>query len=300
MNLRIQLALLIALAAMPFDLVAQEKKAGPLTVGFAISSFVSNSPSDARVAADIFLKHVFAEANRSYQGEAFELEEEFLTAIKNDEIDAFLINVELYLKHEKSLDARPILIAQRTEESPQETLVLITGSGNQFSSLKGTNLVIDNSARGELPQTWMSDYLLQAGSGKVADQFFAEIENVSSASRAVLPVYFGKQDAAIVSEASFDKMCEHNPNISERLHVICRSSPLVSSILCVRESLPQETRHDLVQVLGDLENSTDGKRFLSRIAAAKLSPFKPEYLYHAREVYQRTTTAKKKEERSAE
>ena len=40
-----------------------------LRAGFPISSFTSNSSSDARIATTVFLKHVFASAQIPYEGQ---------------------------------------------------------------------------------------------------------------------------------------------------------------------------------------------------------------------------------------
>lgn len=285
-----RLATIIALSAASCCGQGKADELPPLRAGIPMSSFARNSASDARTAVEVFLKRVFAEANTPFQGKIYETDEELLSAIEAGEVDLVAMHSELYVANEK-LPIRPILISQ-SGSKPLETLVLVAKQGVPLGALRDRSLIIDQSARGYTPLRWISDNLLRSGRSAIAEKYFEKIEMVHSASKALIPVYFGKQDAAILSETDYRLLSEHNPEIAKRLHVVAGSEPLARTILCLRGDRTDYRPYDIANLSATLTGSEDGKQFLKSIGAEQLVPFKEEYLESSRQLHRRSKVAK--------
>lgn len=261
-----------------------------LNLGIPMSSYAHDNESDAAIAADVFLKQAIQGSGLNLSTKVYDRDEELGRDIGAGRSDVFIVNSGLYLDCEKLFSLQPILIGTRTER-PTETLVLVASKDNTLSSLKDGSLVIDNSSRGETPERWISDHLLRSGAGDIAQDYFSNVTNVNSASRAVIPVYFGKVDAAIVSEAGFERMRAHNPDVFKRLQVVSKSKPLARTVVCMRSDYDSYRTNDIVNTLKGLTQSESGRNFLDRIGTSKFFPFKAQDLLFNREMQNRLETA---------
>jgi hypothetical protein len=166
---------------------AKERPA--LRVGVPMSSFGIDSASDARIATSVSLKKSFDLGQVAYDGKVFENDQGFVAAFKVDKIDFFVMNSGLYLDSAEDLSIHPVLVSIY-DNHPVENLVPVSKKGLELSDLNGASLLVDHSARGKTPLRWISDHLLRSGAGKTARGYFSRIEEVNTASRAILPVYF--------------------------------------------------------------------------------------------------------------
>ncbi|MFT4549849.1 MAG: ABC-type phosphate/phosphonate transport system substrate-binding protein [Verrucomicrobiales bacterium] len=262
-----------------------------LRVSLPISSFASKSQSDASIAVGVFLKRCFEGSDLRYESRVYETDTDLIEAIQNGRSDVFIMNASLYLDSAEKAAIRPLLVTANTGDKALETLVLVCAKDRLLSDLKDGTLIIDNSARGRTPERWISDSLIRYGSDELAEDYFLSINFVKAASRAVIPVYFGKADAAIISATDFEKMCEHNPDITKRLYIASKSKPLARSIVCMRADYDDYRPNQIVEVLGQLHQSEDGRSFLERIATTKLLPFKKDYLLYNWEIQNRLKNA---------
>jgi len=280
------IALLSTIFATTSQLSADTQ--GVLRAGFPMSSFNGSSATDAKIAIDAFLNQIAQGENLELSGVVFDRDADLIAAISAGEIDFFMMNADLYLQSVDKVDMRPVLASVR-HSSPVETLLLVARKGDRLSDLKGGSLLIDSSGRGRTPLRWMSDHLLSSGNAKTAVDFFGSIMETNSASHALLPVYFGKHDAALISEGTYGRMCKLNPQIRDRTTIIQHSDPLLSSVICLRADYVEAGAGRLEKIGAKLHTSEEGQYLLSLMRTARLVPFKEEYLLHNRELHNRSS-----------
>lgn len=262
----------------------------PLRCGFPRSCFNESTSIDPEIAIGVFAERTGATKSRTERGQVFETDQELLESIKLGKIDLFAMNPDVYLDSLSDIEITPILAAV-PDSSPIERLLLIARKPQMLSDLKGSRLIIDNSGRGSTPQRWITYYLRNAGRDETAAEFFDSVEEVRTESRALLPVYFGKKDAAILSKNDYDAMCALNPQLHDRLHIVGRSNPVASTIICLRRG-SRFHASDLILAGEKLLENPNGRQLLKLLGATKLVAFKEEYLLFDREIHNRTTPAK--------
>ena len=128
-----------------------------------------------------------------------------------------------------------------------------------------------------LAEPWIDRALANAGLPE-AGVLFGDVTHEMNVSRAVLPVFFRKADACLVTRNSFEMMCELNPQIRRRLELLATSACLVPSITCLRAGYDSTYRPRIVEALGDLHKEPKGEQILSLFRVDRLVPFEPHFM----------------------
>ncbi len=135
----------------------------------------------------------------------------------------------------------PVFSASRgTDLTPSRYLLLVRGETNitSLEGLRGKSIAIHASTGANLGQVWLDAMFHDGGLGQ-PDRFFHSVEVVPKATAAILPVFFGKADAAVVDEASFDLMKEMNPQVGVKLRVLSTSPQVTEGLICICIKLPR-------------------------------------------------------------
>ena len=117
-----------------------------------------------------------------------------------------------YLEMEASAVLRPALITT-ADNGPMSTFLLISRTGEKITSvgdLRGKKIVVDTGGFGELPLTWLITKLATVATLAEVPTY-ADVSPVQTPARALLPVYFGKADACIVTRSAFTKRDSSQP-----------------------------------------------------------------------------------------
>ncbi len=95
----------------------------------------------------------------------------------------------------------------------------------------------------------------------------------------VLPVFFKRAKAALVTEESLKILKEINPQIDKKLKIIYRSPSLILGFSCYNgNSKNSEFQKDLSEILLNLHTDSYGKQLLDLFVSEKVVPYKEEYL----------------------
>jgi hypothetical protein len=157
---------------------------------------------------------------------------------------------------------------------------LITNKYQYLAQLKllkdGTVYILSKSSYSIAP-VWLSK-LLHDDKLPPKEKFFKEIIYDYKATNVVLPVFFRKATAAIVSKPAFDLMCDLNPKIREEIIILKQSEPLLFGLVSFDGRSKDEKRKKFItDILLDLHNDNYGKQLFDLYMVDKLVPFKDEY-----------------------
>lgn len=133
-----------------------------------------------------------------------------------------------------------------------------------LEALRGKRLRFLESPRMSLATIWLDTLLLDAGLPRYPS-FFGQIERSSEISMTVLPVFFRKTDACLVSRAGFEVMAELNPQLETRLRILANSPPVVPAGFMVRTDYRSPYRTKLLETMAHLEESSGGRQILALI-----------------------------------
>ena len=234
----------------------------------------------------IALTKIFTEKVKKQNGIEDEAE---IVICKNDEelIDATKTNFDFVLSTTVALvrllkigNVKPVLVNQ-TQGSYGFVYYLVTRKDkniNHLSDLKNRKLNILARSDGQTPSLWL-EKILRDNKLPVKNRFFEEITFDYKPTNILLPVFFNKLDAAVITKESFDVMCVLNPNIKKDLNILATSKTLLFGVLSFdTKSKNKEREKFIYDILTTMENDADGRQFLSLFSLDKIIPYKEEYL----------------------
>ncbi|MCG8550576.1 MAG: phosphate/phosphite/phosphonate ABC transporter substrate-binding protein [Desulfobacterales bacterium] len=189
---------------------------------------------------------------------------EIETAIKQRKVD--LINLSsidfFHLQH--FLDHERFAFAVYGGSITVEYLLLVREKSGvaDIKDLKQGVLRLPKGARSALARVWMDVQLAKAGL-PAAKQFFGQMVTVNKISGAVLPVFFGKTDACLVTRNGFDTMAELNPQIAHQLRILAASKGYIPGFLGFRKNYQSKIKGIILNNMINWHNTPAGNQILT-------------------------------------
>lgn len=209
---------------------------------------------------------------------------EIINSIKSN-FDILYISPIEYLQLKKKFDIEPALISE-IDNSYGDTYYLVANEHiKSIKELKDGTINILTNADDQPPTIWL-DKLLRDNKLPPKNKFFKQINLDFKTNNVVLPVFFKKATAAIVTKSAFDLICELNPKIKKETTVILKSLPMVRALFCFDgRNNDTERKNFLSDYLQSLHKSNHGKQVLSLYMVTRILPYKSEYLNNILELY---------------
>lgn len=186
---------------------------------------------------------------------------------------------------------QPALLAGRGD-GPTTYLLLVRKDAaiTSLADLRGKRLIVNVHTAANLGQVWLNSMLRDARLDS-ADRHFSSIQLVNKSSSAILPLFFGKADAAIVDEVSFQANRELNPALGTSLRVFSKAPPLAEGIICLSSDV--ENRTLLYEALRDLNLDTEGRQILMAFRLTRLVPLDSSRLEDVRKYWRKSQASVK-------
>jgi phosphonate transport system substrate-binding protein len=110
----------------------------------------------------------------------------------------------------------------------------------------------------------------------------SEAPKVSSV---ILPVFFGKTDAAVVKRYGWETMKEMNPQLAVQLQILTNSISLPDAVICLTQDTREHPfRDDLIRGTAELHADPQGQQILLLFKTDKMVPFQPQHLDGVRDI----------------
>ena len=148
---------------------------------------------------------------------------------------------------------------------------------NDLKSLKDESIIILSKSNYNSASVWL-DKLLRDSKLSVKETFFKAVNYDYKATNVVLPVYFNKTTAAIVSRPALELLFELNPQLKKSLNIINKSGPILFGVISFDGRSKDRKRKDFMcEILSSLHEDSYGKQLLDLFMVDKMLPFKDEY-----------------------
>lgn len=168
-----------------------------------------------------------------------------MAGLRAGSLDLVCITVEEFLQAPDSVDVSELVVDDRRGQE----LVLISRKDSNFNSLaslRGRSLLVLDNADALLAESWLGAELSRAGlPGPV--QHFSTVTRLAKPSQVVLPVFFGRADAAIVTREAYNVMAELNPQLGAAIRPLLASPRLINSFLATRRGMPASIRNRIIE-----------------------------------------------------
>jgi ABC-type phosphate/phosphonate transport system substrate-binding protein len=182
-----------------------------------------------------------------------------------------------YLRIKDSTALVPSLVAVYLGNRVYSEFVLLgrREKWRNLEELRGKKIKI--GAFEELSRMWLDVVLDRAGLPPSAG-FFRVIEMEQKASKAILPVFFERVDACVVTVDAFETMAELNPQVGAQLTILARSQPMLPRLLCFRPDLDTEAKATLRDAALQLHTKPSGQQVLRLFRSERIVPFDEAHL----------------------
>lgn len=248
---------------------------------FSLSSFHTAKPQDARAISQIFANHIKEAENRV----------EDLDIIVAEDIDEILLQAKLgfdliimtskeYYVLNQLLPLEPVIINQTNGTVGFKYYLLVHKNEGitELNQLKGETINVLFRGGQNAPVLWLNKILKQKGF-PVKEKFFKEIHYDFKVTNILLPVFFKKAKAALVTDHGFKLVGELNPQIEKELKIIAESNSIALGLGCFdAHGKEPERKKFLMNVLLNLHQTSYGKQILDFFATDQIVPFKTEYM----------------------
>ena len=254
-----------------------------MLVGFTPSAVLHGNRNDVEASFKVLCDSIGRKRGFAVTSKIriFHDADEFHRAIAAGEINFAVFDTFSFIGERSRSQLTPEFIPATKGLPVRRYLVLVRRDRglHTLDDLRGKRLVELQAPNVSVGNKWLLSLLLAKGA-RTQGEFFSTVESVDRASAAVLPVFFGKQDACLVDELSFKLMEELNPQVGVRLVAIQTSEPLVGSVICVSEtnwSTPL-FRPALLQALGELHLDPAGRQMLDLFKIDRMAPYQAPLL----------------------
>lgn len=250
------------------------------------SMFQNTKSEDVEASTKILASELKKESQvkAKFDIKVCESKEELLESI-NTPFDLLYISPIEYIQLKKKFDLEPVLISE-IDNNYGDVYYLITNKNKKsIKDLKNGTINILSNAESQPPSLWL-DKLLRDSKLQAKSKFFKQIVLDFKTNNVVLPVFFKKIDAAIVTKSAFELICELNPKIKTETEIIEKSEPMVRALFCYDGRNKDKDRKELLlEYLQNLHKSNHGKQVLSLYMVTKLLSYKQEYLNNILDLY---------------
>jgi len=274
----------------PAPVVAKELVPVTLTAGFSPAALLRSNHNDAEAAFKAFAE--FRSRELGYQvtvkTRSFPDTATFHAALARDELNFAVLDSFDFVAEHRHHDLAPVFIPAVKGLTGRKYLLLVRrGSGlRTLADLRGKSVVEFQAPDLGIGRIWLQNLLLTRGLG-TPEEFFRATEYVTKPTAAVLPVFFGKQDACLVDELGFQLMQELNPQVGTAMLAVETSPRLVGNVVCISEKTWSSPayRQALIDGLRDLHRTAAGRQVLALFKIDRMLPYDDAQLQTVRELW---------------
>lgn len=234
-------------------------------VAFSANMFTDVNENDVRAAMKVWIASMSREINIPVDQDMiiFNSAEEFAATGDLEHIDGISLTVPEYPALARRYPCDRFVAGVRNGLYTEEYLLLIRRSSGvqRLEQLREGRLAVVRGSRMGMGQIWLDTLLGDQGQRRVTD-FFRRIDWSRKADQVVLPLFFGKVDACLVTRTSFDILCELNPQLRQQLMPLAVSPPLVPAGFAYSSTRSSTFSAHVVEATKRLADTPAGRQLL--------------------------------------
>lgn len=258
------LALTTSMGCLPSVVSAQSSP--PFRIGFSTTTLDEVNENDAIAALRIWTQSIVQERGipADPQPKIMRSISQITEVLTQKAVDCINLSTPEYAML-GDLVARDTIVAAVLSDTITEEYLLIVNRQSGIESidaLRGLTLVLLKTARTALSRIWLDTILARHGLGS-ADVFFGPISKPTKIGQAVLPVFFHRMDACVITRKGYQTMVELNPQIGKQLVVLATSPPVVPVLFCFRSDYQSPFRPQILEAIADWHYSSAGRQILT-------------------------------------
>ena len=254
----------------------------------SLSSFHNAKSEDAQAIAEILANHIKKSKNLSYEFcvETPNTLSEIEKSAGND-FDCIILTTDEFTSLQNKLPLDPFATNFTDGKVGYKYHLIVNKEDNisDISQLKNETIHVLSTDNQKAPLIWL-DKLLSEKKQSNYNKFFKSISTDYKATNVLLPVFFKKAKACIVTDVAWNLMIELNPSIKNSLKILSSSDYFLLGLCSMNKKKKNTgTSKTLSEIILTLDEDAYGRQLLQLFSADKLVPFKEEYLQNYLKLY---------------
>ena len=270
---------------------ASAQPAGPdrsnVAIGFSSKVIGNAKRSDLTAAMRAWINALAKERKLNFDArvEVFDSIGELSSALRQEKLDVLSVSMEDFIALERQYPMTGIFTMKANGRPGDQYVLLIRrdAAEKSLADLRGKAIVVLDTPRAMLAPVWLDTELLRKRLPVLA-RFFGKITYADKANMAIMPLFFRRSEAALMTRSGFETACELNPQLGRDLVVLMTSPGLVSSLGAFRANATSASvavyRHEALKV----GETVSGKLILNLFQAEAIVELKESDLRETREL----------------
>jgi len=247
------LALLLAAPAAPSR--ADASSASEVRFGIARELFRGVNDNDAAVAIAAYARTVGDEYGIPVRAVVLEGPQGVREALERKQVDMFDVPTAAIFDLDENEMEGPLIVSSSGPTPFEQYVLLVRSDGpiKAVADLRGRKLAQSNDERASLARVWLEVLLYRQGLG--SPERLGRLDLAPRAAQAILPVFFGKYDACVVTRNAWDVMGEMNPQLKVQLRAVETSTPLLPGMAMFRRGIPGALKQRILDAVADSQRT---------------------------------------------
>lgn len=247
----------------------------------SISSFHNAKTEDAQALAEILSNHIkkSKKLNYTFLVETPSTLDEISRSLSTD-FDCVILTTDEYISLSNKFPLDPFATNLTSKNVGYNYHLIVNKDDNisEITQLKNETIYVLARDNQKAPYLWLDKILAEK---KLSNnkKFFKNIVTDYKATNVLLPVFFRKAKACVVTDASLNLMVELNPAIKNNIKILQTSDRFLLGLVALNKKKRNTELYNLLsEIILTLHENEYGKQLLSLFNADGLTRYKEEYL----------------------
>ena len=255
---------------------AREDGKIPCRLGFSSRMFTDINENDAKASVKVWAQVLATERNIPLNTEPRVMYGvgAITEALRKKQVDCVAMTTDEYRVVSQEVDLSSLIVSLKDGEATEEYIILVRQDNGieKIEHLRKRTLAVFQSARTGVAESWLAGLLAQKGLGP-PEEFCGAITRPSKLLGVVLPVFFRRVDACLVTRRGYATMCELNPQMGRQLKALETSSKLVPVVFAFRRDFAPPFFDRLISEMTKIQTTPAGQQVLTIFQCDRLEVF---------------------------
>ena len=251
--------------------IPERSKVDPPNIGYfgrMEKVLYATDATDTTIVTNMLIKEIFGQMGMESKVKLYMDVEKLKHDLSNNYIDAVFINIFDYFTMEHLVNTDYIYTIPFSPKVHEKTLLITQKKDHiaKVEELRGKSISIPS---GHFHGNYYLEVELMKRGLPQSVHFFSGIEEVNDINSAVIDLFFGKTDCALVTDVSYELAAELNKQIPEKLEILLSSNDIVPQIIALNKNIPVPVTQNVDERLTKAHENPRIKYLLSLFHATK-------------------------------
>ncbi|TKB25526.1 phosphate/phosphite/phosphonate ABC transporter substrate-binding protein [Desulfopila sp. IMCC35006] len=269
-------------------LAKAESSADQIRLGISSKAFSNVPKTDMKIATGVLASKVASKTFGTVESRIYDSPMDIERDLQANKLDVLAMTPDDFIRLRSRVSIEPALVTVAGNSHEVELVFLVRkDSGfNSVADLHGRNIALPSLdvQYGAVYHTWAEALVMKEGAASL-DGFFSSVNETTSSSQTIMPVFFRKTAGCVISRHAFLVASELNPQLSRDLKVVAQIGGLVGGLIVFRKDLSEENKEKTREALLDLDQDQEGRQLLMLFHLNSLTPFRSEYMKMTEALY---------------